>query len=155
MTKGPRGGPKVTIKVHIPIFCARSFLKKVSTTTPLPIALAGLIKKDTRHRHKAIVPYEWLNAQPTLRTTEQRVEMSHTGRRPYLFEMGFQNSGANPSITIVILVRYETFWSEHPRSLLISSKAGMIPADVKVAMQAWNATWTRFAFFYISQLDQV
>lgn len=37
--------------VQIPMCLPRSFLKNVSTTTPLPIAMAGLMKNDTRHRH--------------------------------------------------------------------------------------------------------
>jgi hypothetical protein len=45
--KGDTGTPRVTINVQTPMYQALSFLKKVSATTALPIAAAGLMKKAT------------------------------------------------------------------------------------------------------------
>jgi hypothetical protein len=58
MIRGAIGTPKVIMTVHIPIYLARSFLKKVSVTTPLPIAAAGQMKKAVMALHKPIVPNE-------------------------------------------------------------------------------------------------
>jgi hypothetical protein len=52
--KGPTGTPIVIIKVQIPIYFARSFLKNVSTTTALPIAEGGQMKKAQKARQVAI-----------------------------------------------------------------------------------------------------
>ena len=38
--------PMVIMTVHTPIYLALSFLKKVSTTTALPIAFGGEMKND-------------------------------------------------------------------------------------------------------------
>jgi hypothetical protein len=58
MIKGAIGTPRVIITVQIPIYLARSFLKNVSVTTPLPIAAAGQIKKAVIALHKPMVPNE-------------------------------------------------------------------------------------------------
>ncbi len=64
------------------------------------------------------------------------MDMSHIGLRPKRFEIGFQNKGENPSIRICILVRYEAWVRETPRSIESCSKAGMILAAVKVVIIA-------------------
>jgi hypothetical protein len=56
MMRGAKGTPSVTMRVHNPMYRALFFLKKVSVTTALPIAAAGLIKKPTRARQKHMVP---------------------------------------------------------------------------------------------------
>lgn len=53
--KAETGTPRVTINVQIPMYRARSFLKKLSTTTAGPIAPAGLMKKAVIARQTAIV----------------------------------------------------------------------------------------------------
>jgi hypothetical protein len=44
--RGASGIPMVIMTVHTPIYLALSFLKKVSTTTALPMALGGEMKND-------------------------------------------------------------------------------------------------------------
>jgi hypothetical protein len=95
--KGAAGTPIVTINVHAPMHLARSFLKKVSATTALPIAAAGLIKKAVMARQRAIVAYEGLFAQPIFPTKLQINEIKKIGRRPNRLDSGRQNKGAPPS----------------------------------------------------------
>ncbi|GMF85139.1 unnamed protein product [Aspergillus oryzae] len=53
--KGASGTPTVTMTAHTPMHRARSFLKKVSATTALPIAAGGLMKKPVMALHNPMV----------------------------------------------------------------------------------------------------
>lgn len=54
--KGPTGIPTVTIKVQIPMYRARCSRKKVSATTPLPMAAAGLMNQADSTLHAIMAP---------------------------------------------------------------------------------------------------
>jgi hypothetical protein len=65
-----------------------------------------------------------------------------------VLEKGFQIRGATPRIAICSEVKYVVRCKETPRSTAMFSYAGMMEAAVKVDMQAWIATRTRFVIFY-------
>lgn len=46
--------PNVTSSVQTPMNCARWRLKYVSVTTPLPMAIAGLMKNEQKALHVAM-----------------------------------------------------------------------------------------------------
>jgi len=98
--KPPKGTPQVTMIVQIPMYFARSFLKNVSVTTADPIAPAGEMKKATSALQAAVLPYVGATAHPMLQTPDKRREMRKIGRRPNLFDSGFQNKGAPPRMAI-------------------------------------------------------
>lgn len=87
------------------MYLALSFLKKVSTTTALPIPLGGEIKKAWKARQVAIAAYEVLFAQPMLNTRLPIKETMKIGLRPYRVESGRQNNGAPPKTAICNEVR--------------------------------------------------
>jgi hypothetical protein len=107
--------------VHIPMNFALSLLKNVSTTTALPIAFGGEMKKLWKARQVAMAAYVWLFAQPTLKTKLPIKDIMKIGRRPYRVESGRQNSGAPPRMAICKEVRYDALWRLTPRSSEISS----------------------------------
>lgn len=78
----------------------RSFLKKVSATTALPIPAAGEMKNAVIARQTPIVAYVGLLAHPILPMRLQINEMRKMGLRPKRFDSGLQNSGAPPRIAI-------------------------------------------------------
>src|SRR4051812_28455876 len=98
--KGASGTPMVSMMVQMPMYLARSFLKKVSTTTAVPIAAAGQMKNATKARHVAMAAYVFVFAQPTLKNRLPIRDMMKIGRRPYRVESGLQNRGAPPMTAI-------------------------------------------------------
>jgi hypothetical protein len=84
----------------MPIYRPLSFLKKDSATTALPIAAAGEMKKAIKALHAAIDAYVGLFAQPTLQIKLRIVDSKNIGRRPYLWDSGFQKRGAPPRTAI-------------------------------------------------------
>lgn len=126
----------VSISVQIPMYFARSFLKKVSVTTALPIAPAGLMKNATIARQIAIVVYVGLLAHPIFPIKLQISEIRKTGRRPYVLQKGFHNRGAIPRMAIWRDVRYVTLWKETLRSTLMFSYAELMAEAVKVDIMA-------------------
>ena len=105
----------------MPMYRARSRLKNVSTTTALPIADAGAMKKALSARHAAMEPYVFVSAHPMLKSRLPSSETRKTGRRPKRVDNGRQNSGALPRIAICSDVRYEARWMETPSSSAIFS----------------------------------
>lgn len=79
---GATGTPRVTMIVQMPMYRALSLWKKVSATTPDPMAAAGQMKKAVMARQRPMVAYEWLFAHPMLPTRLQTSEMRKMGRRP-------------------------------------------------------------------------
>lgn len=97
---GASGTPSVIISVQMPMNLARSFLKNVSTTTALPIAEAGQMKKAAKARHVAMEPYEFVFAQAMLNSAAPIKEIMKIGRRPYRVDKGRQNKGPPPIMAI-------------------------------------------------------
>lgn len=89
------------------MYLARSFLKNVSTTTALPIADAGQMKKAVKALHTAIEAYEFVFAQAILNTRLPIREMMKIGLRPKRVDKGRQNRGPPPMIAIWSEVRYD------------------------------------------------
>jgi hypothetical protein len=133
--------------VQMPMYLPLSFLKKVSVTTPLPMADAGEMKKAVMARQSPIVAYEGLTAHPTLPTKLQMREIRKMGRRPNRWERGRQKSGAPPRTAIWRESMYEAWWIETSRSAAIWAKADCTAAAVKVAIMAWKAIMARFVSF--------
>jgi hypothetical protein len=106
------------------------------------------MKKVVKTLQTIWAAYVWLSAQSTLNARDPRADRSQIGRLPYLFEIGFQKIGVIPCMAIWELVRYDTVWSGTWRSCASSSNAGMIPAAVKVVMNAKEYTSARFMFFF-------
>jgi hypothetical protein len=79
---GASGIPTVIITVQTPIYLALSFLKNVSTTTALPIAFGGEMKKAWNARQVAMAAYVLLFAQPMVNTMLPIREMIKMGLRP-------------------------------------------------------------------------
>lgn len=144
---GAIGTPSVTMTVQIPTYLARSFLKNVSVTTALPSADAGEMNQAVIARHRAIVAYDGLTAQPTFPTRLQMSEMRKIGRRPKRWDSGRQKSGALPRMAIWRESMYDARWIETPRSSAISAKTDCTAAAVKVAIMAWKAIMARLRIF--------
>lgn len=138
------------MSVQMPMYLARSLLKNVSTTTTLPMAAGGQMKKAQKARQVAVAANVFVLAQAQLKTRAPIKEMMKMGLRPKRVERGLQNNGAPPMMAIWRDVRYEVWCMVTPRSSAISPYAELMPAAMKVAIMAWKATRTRFVTFCYS-----
>lgn len=144
---GAIGTPSVTIMVQMPMYLPLSFLKKVSVTTPLPMARAGEIKKAVMALHSPMVLYQGLTAHPMFPTRLQMSDSKKMGRRPYRCDSGRQKRGAPPRTAIWSDSMYEAWWIETLRSSAISANTDWTAAAVKVPIMAWKAIMARFSSF--------